>query len=210
MYRICTCTAVAAVLMAVSLSAQAQSFRCVGKDGKKYYGQTIPRQCLGVQVEQLSAQGIVVKRIDPPSSPEERAQKAAEEKAAKELAEQKKEDSRRARALLATYSSENDIDAARARALAENRNAMKEIDDRIAQIKKRQQALADEMEFYKGRNKPPAKLVQDVRSAEIDYKAQSDLQAVKQKEVESINARFDDDKRRFQELTTGAAASSKR
>ena len=205
MFRTGICAALGTVLMVAAATALAQSYRCVGTNGRKYYGQTIPRQCLGVQVEQLSSQGIVIRRIDPPSSPEERAEKAAQDRAAKDLAEQKKEDASRTRALLATYTSEKDIDAARGRALVENEKAVKEIDDRIAQIKKRQEALANEMEFYTGRNKPPAKLEQDVRSAEIDLKAQTDLQAVKLKEIESINARYDEDKRMFREVTAGSA-----
>ncbi|MGH8324521.1 MAG: DUF4124 domain-containing protein, partial [Steroidobacteraceae bacterium] len=44
---------------ALPLAAQAQSFRCVGKDGKKYYGQVIPRACIGQPYDQLDKQGIV-------------------------------------------------------------------------------------------------------------------------------------------------------
>ena len=195
---------VAAVALA-PLGADAQSYRCVGKDGKKYYGQTIPAQCAGVQVEQLSNQGVVVRRIEAAATDEQRAQKAAEEKAQKEREAQAKEDARRNRALLATYTSEKDIEAARARALSENEKALQEIEQRIAEIKKRQTALANEMEFYKGRNKPPAKLEQDVKSAENDYKLQQELLAGRKKEVEAINARYDADKRRFDEVTKGAA-----
>ena len=39
------------------LAAEAQSYRCIGKDGKRYYGSTIPSACYGVPVEQLSPQG---------------------------------------------------------------------------------------------------------------------------------------------------------
>ena len=55
----------AAMLAATPLVAEAQSYRCVGADGKKYYGQTIPRACIGQVVEQLNAQGLVIRRIDP-------------------------------------------------------------------------------------------------------------------------------------------------
>ena len=47
----------AAIVLAIAmlpLTAFAQSYRCVGTDGKKYYGSTIPPQCYGRPVEQIS------------------------------------------------------------------------------------------------------------------------------------------------------------
>src|SRR6185295_11015196 len=47
-------------LVATPLAAMAQgtlTYRCVGKDGKKYYGSTIPKPCYGQPIEQLNAQG---------------------------------------------------------------------------------------------------------------------------------------------------------
>jgi len=67
-----------ALLIAAPLVAQAQSFRCVGKDGRKYYGSTIPQECLGQPIEQLNRQGMVIKRIDPEGSEKERLAKEAE------------------------------------------------------------------------------------------------------------------------------------
>ena len=60
----------AAAALLSSLAAHAQqkeqyTYRCTGKDGKKYYGQTIPPPCLGQPMELINKQGLVVKRIDP-------------------------------------------------------------------------------------------------------------------------------------------------
>ena len=64
MVRFMPCVALAAgALIAIPLAVNAQSYRCVGKDGKKYYGQTIPNQCIGQPVEELDKQGVVVRRI---------------------------------------------------------------------------------------------------------------------------------------------------
>jgi len=199
MYRLTPCALLAGALIALPLAAAAQSFRCVGKDGKKYYGQTIPDPCVGQAVEQLDKQGMVVRRIENQSA-EDRAQKKASEKKKIEEAAVKKEDDRRNRALLATYSSDKDIEDARSRALADNQLAMKETTRRIEDIKKRQAALAGEMEFYK-KNPAPAKLQNDVKSAQVDLEAQQNLLEIKKKEVESINARYDEDKKRFAALT---------
>ncbi len=216
----------AAALALAPLAAQAQStYRCVSKDGKKYYGSTIPQQCLGQPIEVLSPQGTVIRRIDPEG--DERARIAKEAEALKKREEDTavKEEARRNRALLATYTSEKDIDEARVRALRENDMAIKEIERRVDEIKKRQAGYDKEMEFYregaakpsadkKGKSvnppeaksgpKPPPKLVEDTRNAEVDLRAQEELLAVKKKEVETINARYNEDKKRYVELTKRA------
>jgi len=194
------CVALAAgALIAIPLAVNAQSYRCVGKDGKKYYGQTVPNQCIGQPVEQLDKQGMVVRRIENQSA-ENKAIKKAEEKKKSEEAAIKKEEDRRNRALLATYSSEKDIEEARARALTDNQLAMKDITRRIEEIKKRQAQLAGEMEFYK-KNPAPLKLQNDVKAAQVDFDSQQALLDVKKKEVDAINARYDEDKKRFAALT---------
>src|SRR5262245_6956109 len=204
MYRFAPCAGlVAAVLIALPFAANAQStYRCTGNDGKKYYGATIPNQCVGQAVEELDKNGVVIRRIEM-KSPEDKAAKKAEEKKKAEEAAAKKEEDRRNRALLATYANEKDIDEARARALADNQTAMKETERRIEEIKKRQAQLAGEMEFYK-KNPAPPKLQNDVKAAQVDLEAQQGLLEAKKKEVESINARYDEDKKRFAALTAPA------
>jgi cobalamin biosynthesis Mg chelatase CobN len=193
-------------IAALPVAAEAQTYRCVGKDGKKYYGQSVPPQCLGMPVEQLNAQGMVTKRFDAAASAAEREKKAADEEERKKREIVSKEEGRRSRALLATYTSEKDIDDARGRALKDNEAAVKDIERRIAGLKKRQDELKKELDFFQGKNKPPAKLGDDIRNTEFDIKTQEELMAAKKKEVAQINARYDDDKKRYSELTKGGGA----
>lgn len=197
----------AAALMLAPLVAQAQhkgeryTYRCTGKDGKKYYGSTIPTPCLGQPIDQLNARGMLVKRIDPEGDEKARLEKEAEDKRAREEDQARREVLRRNRALLATYTSVKDIDEARRRALTGNKKAISEVEQRIDALKKRRAGYDKELEFYQGANTPPAKLQQDIRNTEIDLKAQESLLAVKEKEEESINARYDEEKKRYIELT---------
>ena len=190
-------------LLFLPLAADAQSYRCVGKDGKKYYGQSLPAQCLGQPAELLNAQGMVVKRIDPQVSATERAKKEGDEEERKKRELVSKEEGRRNRALLATYTSDSDIEQARGRALKDNEAAVREIEGKIGAIKARQDKLRKELDFYQGKNKPPVKLEQNIKNAEFDLRTQLDLLAAKKKDVESINARYNDDKKRYNELTKG-------
>ena len=165
----------------------------------------MPPHCLGQPVEQLNAQGMVIKRFDAAASAAEREKKAAEDEERKKREVISKEEGRRNRALLATYTNEKDIDQARARALKDNEDAVKDIEKRIDGLKKRQAELKKELDFFPGKNKPPAKLADDIRNTEFDIKTQEELMAAKKKEVAQINARYDDDKKRYIELTKGAA-----
>ena len=198
-------------LLVAPLAALAQpqtvTYRCTAKDGKKYYGSTIPRQCMGQPIEQLNARGMVVKRMDAEGDEKARAEKEVELARKRELDTAAKEESRRNRALLATYTSEKDVEEARRRSLAENQKTTLEVQLRIEGIKKDQVRLTKELEFYQGKNKPPAKLLEELKNAEIDIKAQEDLLAAKKREITTINAKYDDDRKRYLELTR---ASSKR
>ena len=200
--------AVALALSPLAAQAQQSTFRCVGKDGKKYYGNTIPPQCYGRLVEQLNAQGMVTRRIDPDAK--ELSEKEMEAKA-KEKAEKEKRDAaskesmRRDRALLATYTSEKDIEEQRTRALSDNQKAVREAEQRVADLKKRRAGFDKEMEFYQDKKgaptKLPPKLQEEIRQTEFDLKVQEDALETRKKEVITINAKYDDDKKRYQALT---------
>src|SRR5437762_12992777 len=80
----------AAALIIASLAAHAQStpskltYRCVGKDGKKYYGSTVPMPCLSLPIAQLNTSGMVVECIVPDNDEKERAAKEADAKSNRE------------------------------------------------------------------------------------------------------------------------------
>jgi len=197
----------AALIALLPLAAGAQSsYRCVGKDGKKYYGSTVPTECLGQPIEQMNSQGMVVKRFDAAASAAEREKKAAEDEDRKKREAVSKEEGRRNRALLATYTSEKDIDQARGRALQENDIAIKEIETRIAALRKRQDDLKKELQTATAKKVSPARIENDIKNVDFDIKTQQELMATKKKDVDLINARYDEDKKRYNELTKGAAA----
>jgi hypothetical protein len=81
---------------------------------------------------------------------------------------------------------------------------VQQVEARIDMLKKRRAGYDKELEFYqdkKGAAKPPAKLLDDINSVEGDIKVQQDLLATKKKEVDAINAKYDQDKKRYILLT---------
>ena len=177
-------TVLVTALASLPLAAEAQSYRCVGKDGKKYYGQSVPPQCVGLPMEQLNAQGLVVRHIDAQASADERAKKESEETDRKKREAVSREEGRRDRALMSTYTSEKDVQDARARALEGNRQQVTEGEAKIAALKKRRAAPNE-----------------NVSSIDMELKAQEGLLAAKKKEADAINARYEDDRKRYVELT---------
>jgi hypothetical protein len=198
-----------AALAAAVLSVQAQApgeqltYRCTGKDGKKYYGQTVPQPCFGQPLELINKQGLVVKRIDREGDEKARLAKEADAEKKRELEAAHKDAQRRNRALLATYTSEKDIEDARSRDLRNHERGLQEVEKRIEEIKKRQEKFQKELALFSeaGKGAPPARLKEEVTNADIDLKAQQSLLEAKKKEAATINARYDDDKRRYQEAT---------
>jgi DNA repair exonuclease SbcCD ATPase subunit len=206
---------VAGILLALAATpacAQTQLYKCKDSKGKTYYTQTPPTECLGKEVEELSKQGTVVKKREAALTPEQIAAREAEEKRKKDEEALAKEEQRKNQALLNTYASEKDIEDGRQRALKQAEQAAKEIEKRIDEAQKRAQKLASEKEFY-AKKPMPKKLQDDIKNNEIDLKGQQDALAAKKKDLGEINAKYDEDKRRFLELTGAkpkAAAAPKK
>ena len=196
-------SAVLAILLALaaaSATAQPRVFKCKDDKGKTYYTQMPPAECLGKELNELSGQGTVVKKREGALTPDQIAARDAEEKRKKDEELAAKEEKRKNQALLNTYSSEKDIEEGRQRALGQAEAANKETEKRMTEAQKRAQALAAEKEFYL--KKPmPKKLQDDLKNNEIDLKGYQDALAAKNKELGEINAKYDEDKRRYLELT---------
>jgi len=201
--------AVATLFSAGAALAQGRMYKCTDAKGKTYYTQMPPTECLGRASEELSKSGTVVRKNEGQLTPEQQAQREAERK--KKLEEDKlaQEEKRKNTALLNTYSSEKDIEDARTRAIRDNDAAIKETEKKIAEGLKRQKDLDSEKEFY-AKKAPPAKLEQDVKENQMDLKNQQNLLEVKKKQVADINAKYDEDKRRYLELTKGTATTAKK
>ena len=57
---------------------------------------------------------------------------------------------------------------------------------------------------------PPPRLQEEITNAQIDLKAQQNLLEAKKKDANAINARYDEDRRRYAEVTGKGPSSSKK
>src|SRR6266481_1154820 len=201
--------AVLLLLCAVVAPALAQEvpqrmYKCVDARGKVYYTQVPPPECLGRDTQELNKSGTLIRKNPAviPLSPAQEQAREAERRKKIEDEEKSKEERRKNLALLNTYSSEKDIEDTRARALAEAQGAIEDTERSIAGAQKRQKELEAEKEFYV--KKPmPFKLKQEIANNEIQIRNQTVLLDAKKKEINTINAKYNEDRRRYIELTSG-------
>ena len=191
-----------ATLLALAASPASALYKCKDSKGKTYYTDRPPAECLGKEVDELSKQGTVVKKREAALTPEQLAAREAETKRKQEEELAAKEEKRKNKALLNTYASEKDVEDGRQRALKQVEEATKEIEKRIAAAKKRTKALEREKEFYV-KTPMPKKLKDDLRNNEMDVQVQQEALAARKKEIDEINAKYDENKRRYLELTGG-------
>ena len=199
------------VLAVAPAAAQQRMYKCVDARGKTYYTQVPPPECLGRDTQELNKSGSLLRKNPAviPLTPAQEQAREAERKKKLEEEEKSKEERRKNLALLNTYSSEKDIDEARARALKEAQDAITATERSIAGAQKRRVELESEKEFYV--KKPmPLKLKRDISSNEIEITNQTVLLDAKKKEINTINAKYDEDKRRYHELTSGKGAAQKK
>jgi len=192
--------AVLAPALAQQPPAPQRMYKCTDARGKVYYTQVPPRECLGRDTQELNKSGMVMRKTErAPSATEVQAREAENKKKAEE-AEKSREERRKNTALLNTYASEKDIEDQRGRALKEAQDAIAATEKSIVGAQKRQKELESEKEFYV--KKPmPVKLKQEISNVDIEIKNQTALLEAKKKEIVTINARYDADKRRYVELT---------
>lgn len=194
-------------LLAAGTAGAQKLYKYVDENGRTRYTDRPPIDMTGRASEQLNSQGTVVKRNAAALTPEELAAQEEAERKRRETAAIAREEARKNRALLATYPSIKDIEDARRRALENNAEAVRQIKLRIADLDRRRAKLEKDVAPYK--DKPlPAELRRESFEVESDLRAQNELLEVKQQEVIAINARYDEDKRRYQQITGTAPPPS--
>lgn len=184
-------TVISLLLLALlSFPALAKLYKWTDEHGETHYGDTIPPQYANQPSSELSPRGTVLKKTEGALTPEQRKAKddaLAREKAEKEQAlEQKRRDT----ALLSTYTSEAEIDRTRDRNLQQTELQIKNIEARIKQTEERLGKL-------RGRKAAPA----ETKDAEAELQRLQDDARKKRAEMDAVRAKFEEDKRRFRELT---------
>lgn len=173
---------------------------CHDDSGKQVCGDILPSVCYGRAYRELGDSGRTSRLVDAPLTVEQRAQRAAEEQRRKEQERVLNEQRRMDQALLNTYASEKDIEIMRSRAERDLTMAIKAAEERIAEIRKQRKKFEDEAEFYRNRQLP-AEVAKGLRDADYEIGAQESVIESKKRDQETMRAKYDEDLRRFRELS---------
>jgi chromosome segregation ATPase len=184
-----------------SMPAMAKLYKWVDEKGITHYGETIPPEYADRDRAELNQSGRTVKMIDVPTAAERKAQEEAKQK---KRADEKAalESKRRDMTLTSTYSSVKEIDLARNRSLQQV-NAR--INSNTSQLKMESDnllGLQKELEQYTKANKqiPPA-LQEDLKDSQTRVNRLQKNLDKSLAEKAGVEARYDADKARYQELT---------
>lgn len=191
---------IALILLSANV-AQAGNMLCCTDPatGRRTCGDSLPEQCRGKPYKVLDSFGNVIKEVGPPMTAEQKAQIAAEAQRKKEEEAAKQEQRRKDQALLATYSSVQDIEQARNRSMGDVQETIKQTEAKIAGLQKQRKKYEAELEFYKNKPVPPD-LAKNLRDIDSDIKAQTGLIEAKKADLDKVRAKYDEDRRRYTEL----------
>jgi hypothetical protein len=187
------------IAAALTLPAQAQqgntrTYKCIDSAGRVYYSDKMNPDC--GQSSELNRQGVVMpkKQVSKPGQPSKAEPAAATPK-------NSKEQERRDRALMATYTTEEEIDAARDRSLAIPAQGTKTVESKLEKVNRQLTELKKQADALATQKKPlPAHLLEDVNASQKEVTGlEADL-AQRKTQSDSIRARYEADKQRFREL----------
>ena len=180
--------------------AAGQFFCCNDTSGKQVCGDILPHECFGRAYRELGSTGQTVRNVEAPQTPEQRAQRAAEEEKRKIEEEKRREQQRKDQALLNTYGNENDITLMRQRAEADVHKSIKNSENKIAEIKELRKKFENEAEFYK-KKEIPAEIQKGLRNADYEIKAQESIIESRKQELDVVKKKYDEDLRRYIDIS---------
>ena len=190
------------VLLGASSSYQAHAIiKCQDADGNWHMGDTLPQECVKEGHQELNEQGFVIEEVDRQKTDaeiaEEKEQAKVEAEKQAEAAEQAKQD----QILMDTFSSVDDINSAREGKLAA-------INASIGLAEKRNEKLQKDLdnlekaaaEQERSGNAPSEKTIEEIESLRRQVEVNNKFIADKMTEKEQVNAEYDQNIARFEEL----------
>ncbi len=177
----------------------AGTYKWTDDQGVVHYSDKAPPDMPTKGATVLDKQARAVKKIEPPLSPEETRAKADEVERERALAKARDEQARKDRALMQSYTSENEIDLARNRALSTIDTQIKSAQTYSTELARQQKDLAKRKEGYAG--KPiPIELERESASVDAELSRQMILLRQKQEEMTMVAAKYDTIKQRWREI----------
>jgi len=191
--------------LALADAAAAKIYKWTDEKGVTHYGEMIPPEYKDQAAQEMSPHGITIRKWDtatPTLTPEQR--KAAEERVAHERDEKQRafEQRRRDVALVNTYTSTQEIDAARERTLQLPNQAIRGLEPRLKKAQDRLGSLEQQAAALgKAGKRVPDSMVSDIADQKVEVDTiRAEIERNKS-QIEIIKAKYEQDKKRYLEVT---------
>ena len=203
----------AAVLVVLSLvfsaarEAHGATYKWIDDKGIVHYSDKMPSDAVNAGHVELDGQGRRVKKVDRALTPDELRARADQLEKQKQEAKLREIGARRDRALLASYTREEDLDLARARALSTIESQTQSSRLYASQLTKRQQELTEKKQAL-GDKPVPVALERELESVDTELAKTNALIETKQQESLAVAAKYDTEKQRWRALRAQADAEA--
>ncbi len=174
-------------------------YKWTDDQGIVHYSDQMPADAVNKGGTVFDKQGRQIKKIDPTLTPAQIRAKEAEDERLRQLAKTQEDKSRRDIALTHSYTSEEEIDFARSRALLAIESQLKSAETYIADLTKRQQELKRDKLAY-GTKPVPGTLDTELTGIDEELARQDKVLAQRRAEIAAINAKYESDKQRWREI----------
>lgn len=208
--RIATCMfAFLGVCLAVGANGAvaAGMYKWTDDKGVIHYSDQMPPEAVNKGTMVFDKQGRPIKKIEATPTPEQQKAKEVEDERQKGIARLRDDQTRKDLALLQSYTSEDEIEFARSRAISAVAIQIKSAENYAADLTRRQQELEKQKVALAGKPMPAA-LENELTGLNDEVGRQNRLMALKKDELATISARYDIDKRRWQEIKADQTRAS--
>lgn len=186
--------------------AFAATYKWVDENGVTHYGDSIPPEYRDRASTEMRKDGVIIRKNAPALTPEQRKAKEAELVKRREEAEEQRRDS----ILLKTYTSVDEIDLARDRNLQQIELSLENAKAQLKTLQGNLDASRKQAKAYTlNEQSVPEQLQTDIEYLERNMQNIEVDILQKRTEVKLIRARFEEDKKRYIELTQSAPSASK-
>jgi hypothetical protein len=179
--------------------ARAAAYKWTDDKGVVHYSDHIPAEAVNKGSVMLDKQGRAVQKTEPALTPDQLREKRVDDDRQRALLQKQEEQGRRDRALLSSYSSEEEIDLARNRAISTIDSQLKSAQGYTSELARRRQELETKRLEYG--NKPvPVALERELSGIDEEVLRQNALVGQKRQDMASVAGRYDLEKQRWREL----------
>jgi Domain of unknown function (DUF4124) len=180
-------------------AAAAGMYKWTDDQGNVHYSDQMPADAVNKGGVVFDKQGRQIKKIDPVPTPAQAKAKEEEDERQRLIAKAQEDKSRRDVALAHSYTSEEEIDFARSRALLAVESQIKSAETYIADLTRRQQDLKKDKLAY-GTKPVPTTLDNELTGLDEELARQDKVLAQRRAEITAINTKYESDKLRWREI----------